>query len=302
MGAFRETMENDIINTLPISWFEKACGIATNTSFEHPIYRDYKTEFITFSLCTKGYFKVSCNKKEIILSKNELLVIYDNQLIDYNKERSSDFNRYLIFISIDFLKSLAHGDLINLVMYFKNYYILEMTDEEMDYLVDLFKIIQKTIEQKNIEEKEKLLKILFNLLAEIITRTKSYQNIVNNNIDSRMDEIVKKFAILLETYHNQSRDVSFYADKLCITTNYLYKITKKMLNVSPKTFIDNRVIVQAKYLLDTKKDKNVQEIAIELGFQSQSFFGKFFKQQTGMSPSDYRLYSNPDNAFTPPRK
>ena len=172
----------------------------------------------------------------------------------------------------------------------------------MEYYVDLFLMIKKTIEQKTNKGKEKLLKILFNLLIEKIANTNSYQNRVNNKIDSRMDEIVARFAILLETYLNQSRDVSFYADKLCISTNYLYKVTKKVVNVSPKDFINNRVIVQAKYLLDTKKEKNVQEIAIELGVQSQSFFGKFFKQQTGMSPSDYRLYSNPDNAFTPPRK
>lgn len=44
-------------------------------------------------------------------------------------------------------------------------------------------------------------------------------------------------------------------------------------------------------------EKNVQEIAIELGFQNQSFFGKFFKEQTDMSPSYYRLYSNPNNTF-----
>ena len=197
-------MERNIIYTLPINWFGNSCGIAQNTSFEHPVYSNYKTEYITLSLCTKGYFKIFCNKKEIILSNNKLLVINDNELIDYNKERSSDFNRYVIFISLDFLKSLSHGDLINQIMYFKNNYILEMMDEEVDYLTDLFRMIKKTIEQKTNEGKEKLLKILFSLLIEVIARTKNYQNIVNNNIGSRMNEIIKRFALLLGTYHNQS--------------------------------------------------------------------------------------------------
>jgi AraC-like DNA-binding protein len=291
----------DIVYTLPIIWFEKTCGIAKDANFEHPIYRNYPTKYIAFSLCTSGSFKMYCNKKEIILSKNELLVILDHEIIDYYNEHSPDFNRYFLIVSYDFLKSLSHSDTMNQGLFFKNYNLLELTDEEMEYMVDLFRMVKKTIEYKaNEGRKENMLKTLFNLLREIIEYTNSYQNRVNNNIDSRMLMIVTNFGLLLETYHNQSREVSFYADKLCVSTNYLYKVTKTVLNVSPKDFINNRIILQAKYLLDTKKEKNVQEIAIELGFQSQSFFGKFFKQQTGMSPSDYRLFSNQNNEFTPP--
>lgn len=84
----------DIVYTLTINWFEKTCGIAKDTSFAQPIYRNYLTKYIVLSLCTSGSIKLYCNKKEIILSKNELLVINDNEVIDYNKEHSPDFNRY----------------------------------------------------------------------------------------------------------------------------------------------------------------------------------------------------------------
>ncbi|MBQ6037276.1 MAG: AraC family transcriptional regulator [Bacteroidaceae bacterium] len=295
-------MENNLANTIPISWFENSCGIAQNTSFEYPICKQQKTEFISISLCTEGFTKVLCNRKEIIHSKNSFLVIMDNEMIEYNKEHSPDFNHYLLLLSPDFFKIQIIKDYVTHFLYFKYHPFLETTEEETRYLTDLFKMIMKTIEQENNDGKGKRLSILFNLLFETVFQTKGYQKGINSNIEPRIEELFKQFNILLETYYKQSREVSFYADKLCISTNYLFKITKTILNVSPKTFINEVIILQAKHLLDTKKEKNVQEIAIELGFQSQSFFGKFFKQQTGMSPSDYRLYSNPDNAFTPPRK
>lgn len=295
-------MGNNIAYTLPINWFENSCGIAQNTSFEQPIYKQYITKFISISLCTQGYLKVYYNKKEIVLYKNTFLVLLSNAEIEYNKEHSPDFNRYFLFLSSDFFKTLKYKDYLTTFQYFKSHPLLKMSDEETGYLVDQFKIIKKTIEQKDNDEKEKILRILLNLLFETVVRTKGYQNGISRNIEPRIEELFKRFGLMLESYHKQSREVSFYADKLCISTNYLFKVTKTVLNVSPKTLINEYIILQAKHLLDTKKEKNVQEIAIELGFQSQSFFGKFFKQQTGMSPSDYRLYSNPNNAFPPPHQ
>lgn len=72
-----------------------------------------------------------------------------------------------------------------------------------------------------------------------------------------------------------------------ITTKYLSVAVK---NVSGKTagqWLDDYIILEAKSLIKTT-DMTIQQISDELNFPSQSFLGKFFKREVGMSPKQYR--------------
>ena len=85
----------------------------------------------------------------------------------------------------------------------------------------------------------------------------------------------------------QERSVTFYAEQLCITPKYFSMLVKKLSGKSAAQWIDNYVILEAKNLLKYS-DMSIQEIAYQLNFSTQSFFGKYFKHQTGMSPTEYR--------------
>ena len=81
--------------------------------------------------------------------------------------------------------------------------------------------------------------------------------------------------------------MAFYADKLCITTTYLYKICRKALNLSPKELIDRQTVSEIKtYLANT--DLPVKSIAEELRFEDASYMCRYFRRLTGVSPLDYR--------------
>lgn len=81
--------------------------------------------------------------------------------------------------------------------------------------------------------------------------------------------------------------MDFYAKKLCITSDYLYKISYKVANVSPKEVIDHQVLVAIKtYLSDT--NLSVKNIASELNFDDPSYMCRFFRRMTGMSPIEFR--------------
>ncbi|MCQ2193087.1 MAG: hydroxymethylpyrimidine/phosphomethylpyrimidine kinase [Paludibacteraceae bacterium] len=94
-----------------------------------------------------------------------------------------------------------------------------------------------------------------------------------------MKEIVQHF--------KSNNDVSFYADKLNVTTRYLAQITKKVAGKSPKEIIKEQLIREIEIQLSSSS-KNIQEIAYEYGFTSQAQFTKFFKQMNGSSPTQYR--------------
>jgi len=83
------------------------------------------------------------------------------------------------------------------------------------------------------------------------------------------------------------RSVEFYADKLSLTPKYLTTVVRETSGKTAHDWIIEYVILSAKALLKST-NITIQEISDRLNFPSQSFFGKYFKQQTGMSPVEYR--------------
>ncbi|MDE6371203.1 MAG: helix-turn-helix domain-containing protein, partial [Duncaniella sp.] len=104
---------------------------------------------------------------------------------------------------------------------------------------------------------------------------------------SRREELLTRFIELLETNFSSQRTVKFYADRLCVTPKHLSAVVKESSGKTASDWIDQRVILEAKQLLRST-GMNVQEISAALNFANQSFFGKYFKHLTGMSPRDYR--------------
>ena len=104
---------------------------------------------------------------------------------------------------------------------------------------------------------------------------------------TRQDEIFKSFVSLVHEHCASQREVSFYADKLCISTKYLTGICKAVTGDSAKKIIDDFAILEIKVLLQST-ELTVQEIADRLGFPDQSYLGRYFKRHEGMSPKEYQ--------------
>lgn len=81
--------------------------------------------------------------------------------------------------------------------------------------------------------------------------------------------------------------VAYYADKLCITPNYLNKIINKSLGISASAYIRKRILSEAKALL-TITELNINEIAQALGFESANYFIRFFRKHQGITPGEFR--------------
>lgn len=104
---------------------------------------------------------------------------------------------------------------------------------------------------------------------------------------TRQTELFHRFVTLVQAHSSQEREVSFYADKLCISTRYLSTIVWTVARSSAKEFIDRSVVLEIKMMLQST-DLSVQEIAYRLRFPDQSYLGRFFKKHTGESPTEYR--------------
>ena len=104
---------------------------------------------------------------------------------------------------------------------------------------------------------------------------------------SRKEELFEQFLQLLFEHCKEQHVVTFYAEKLFITPQYLSLILKELTGKSANKWIDDALIVEAKVLLKAPQ-ATVQQVADILHFSDQSTFGKFFKKHMGISPMEYR--------------
>lgn len=104
---------------------------------------------------------------------------------------------------------------------------------------------------------------------------------------NRNDEHFKAFIDSLSANYIRERSVGFYADLLHLTPKYLTTVIRLTTGRTAAEWIDDYVVLEAKNLLKYST-MSIQEIAYALNFPNQSFFGKYFKNHTGLTPSAYR--------------
>ena len=104
-------------------------------------------------------------------------------------------------------------------------------------------------------------------------------------------EVFRQFVRMINKHCRQERMLSFYANELCITERYLSALIKQESGLTAKEWIDKAVITEAKVMLK-HTDKQIAEISDELNFANTSFFCKYFRRNTGLSPQEYRTLQN----------
>lgn len=151
-------------------------------------------------------------------------------------------------------------------------------------------LIQNIIaEINNGQSKDK--HILRALLYEILTllnREYSKQWVIASRLRNRYAD---DFIHLVDRDFKIHHDTAHYAGELCITPNYLNEIVQKSMGISPKCYLRNKLIQEAKILL-AYSSLSVSEVADQLNFESSSYFIRFFRKQTDLTPLQYRLRVN----------
>ena len=129
--------------------------------------------------------------------------------------------------------------------------------------------------------------ILLTDMADMVWRKYGRYTPMRHSEMRRADGILKEFSELLVQNIKTETSVGFYAEKLCISKQYLSLIVKEKLHVTIGTVMASmRVEIAARLLRDP--ELTIQQVAEEMSFSDQSSFGKFFRKHTGLSPLKYR--------------
>ena len=125
-----------------------------------------------------------------------------------------------------------------------------------------------------------------NLMGSIIEQGASNQPDLSAKVSPK-DDIVARFLQCVNDNYREHRDLGFYADQLCLSLKYMSHVVYEQTGRHPSRWIKDYVILDAKTMLRSGR-YTVQQVADELNFPNQSFFGKYFKEAVGISPKKWK--------------
>lgn len=240
---------------------------------------------------TEGETSVSFNLHEFKLKKDSIFIFTPKNVLQVNSQQY--FKADVIAISRDFMRRI-NIDIKNMMPLFLKFVenpALTLTPEESRSMRGMIAQIER---ETRGPETHFSFDIVSGLIAATIYKVGDimYHYLAEhpegqNNSHNRAEEYFKQFTHLLGEHFREERSVGFYARQLCITPKYLTTLIKRISGQSVSEWIDNYVILEAKTLLKYST-MSIQEIAYYLNFPNQSFFGSYFKRNTGMSPSQYK--------------
>ncbi len=248
---------------------------------------------VTIGVTVSGTTRLRINGKPYELRPNTLFIFNENTVIEQVKAsiRSSG---YMLTYSRSYLNRIHVDtqDVISIYHGFMGEPCITVDPDEASYINDLSKLMRATLAgDATTANRDRVLAALFAAMFHYVMGIIPKHTFVGQaDVSNRTDELFNRFVVLLREHCRTQRSVEFYAAQMGITPKYLSLILKKKSSRNASKLIDEAVVYEAKRLLKYS-GLSIGEISDNLNFTSQSFFGKYFKQRVGVSPSRYKLWN-----------
>lgn len=196
---------------------------------------------------------------------------------------------YVINFSVPFLKSLLlKPDYLDQFLFFSGYATDAVIDIPAEAQGDVKQVMERIISegQNNQRMGADMVRALLLQLFIMVERMGAAHPQLNTAATYN-HTLLKTFQKLIEDNYTRLKLPKEYAELLYITPNHLNALCNDILGIPAGELIRNRVILEAKRLL-INLELNITEIAYKLNFADNSYFTKFFKKYTGLTPEDFR--------------
>lgn len=251
--------------------------------FSHPV----RLKATVVLICLKGLIDCNINLRHYRITANHMLVNFTGDIIHIN--RVENIAGYAIIISEEYLQKMQ------LDFRFRAQSYISLRDngpisvplEELTHLKPYHTLLKKNMEDGNSEVIDGLALALSHTIISLMKRFQHHETPETERNETRAQQLFDKFMKLLSVYHTKERSLQFYADKMFLTPKYVSGMIKSYSGKAALDWINEYVVLEAKMML-RYTEMTVQEIAYALNFPTQSAFGKYFKQQMGKSPKQYR--------------
>ncbi|WP_257670063.1 helix-turn-helix domain-containing protein [Parapedobacter tibetensis] len=252
---------------------------------------EHKSDLFFIALVLEGEATLNVNFQQYTFSKNDMIIALSDAAKRLRSIKSTAVIQLVVFNSGLPLKLNTPEYFLDYAQYyFSSEFkpIWNLSHEEADNLKMVINQLQRyiTVANKKLFGKN-LLNGMFNVfLYELGSLAASYAPplLVQS---SRKKQLFLNFYRMAKKNFKQYRKISFYAGRLFVTPKYLSEIVKEYSGNTAGQLIDSFVIREARSLL-AMPDLTISQVADILHFSDSSFFGKYFKRHTGVSPKGYR--------------
>jgi len=246
---------------------------------------------VVFSICIQGSAHVKINFREYTIERGTIITILPFYVVEYITRSDDLLVEFLIF-STDFITEMPISGNFDISQSIMQSSCLKISEQEAEKYLEFHSFIVKQYKRREHPFRQAMAKgLLYALLTEIgsiyYNKYLEDNNFNEPNASSHQEELVARFFKLLLEHHKQEKTLQFYADKMFLTSKYLSTIIKERTGRTAFAWINESLITSTKHLLKTT-DMTVLQISEELNFPNPSFFGRFFKKHTGMTPLQYR--------------
>lgn len=245
-----------------------------------------------FYIILSGQMEITIDKRGIVCSAENKNFIHPLPFsVIYKAKGSDDLSGYMFAVSKKFLDENLGGKRPfnpDDMKVFQNDPAVNLESARVNEIARVLIEIKNKFHDHGHKFREDIITLKgLEFLYEVASIIKNEENPEPVDSASRSDVLVRQLYPLLIENCRKEHEVSFYAGKLCITPQYLNKLTKTKLGRSASNLIAD-VLVTESVLLLQNPELSIRQIAEKLHFSDQSAFGKFFKKHTGQSPLTYR--------------
>lgn len=250
--------------------------------------RPLSTRGCTILICNSGKATISINFRKLLFKKGDIIFLFSDMMFILVNS-SSDFSTTYCAASSELLNEVTYNIPWGFYEYLYINPVCSTTEEQYSQLILWKQQVEWFTSDNTPGQQHSFIRNSIQNLFFMVDRE------IKRNLDifkqtqkkDRAWEFMNKFFILLVKHCKENRNVSFYANELCITPYYLYKITYKIMKLSPKELIDEQIVVEIKMHLSCT-NLSVKEIAESLHFEDPSYMCRFFRRHTGMSLTEYK--------------
>ena len=248
-------------------------------------------------LCLSGKIRFEYDGTEIQLQKDDMFLYMINSVVS-NFMISPDFNCRQIwftrsgFLNVNIYTVISLADMTQL----KLHPVTHFNDDDVALFDTYFKLLCRKMSDSSSLLQADIVRSLFGtLMLELMSMMRRHTDL-SSDMDHSADQtpnfhkkrIIDQFMSLLEQSDGRIRRVDVFASQLNITPRYLSAILKEVMNRRPSVYIQHFTLKAIEHRLRFT-EMTMQEIAYDLRFPNASFFGKYFKEHTGMTPLEYRM-------------
>ncbi len=249
----------------------------------------YYTEYVLVMICTAGKIQVEYDSQRITLHEGDLfLVVPGSVLSDYMISPKFDCKLLAIKPSEVMVSRELHTMVINSMLYIKPHPVTRLTETDAEDVFAYYNLICRRIRQTEHRYQNGEVRSLINAflmrIVGIMDRGLDFTETVSS---VHGDQLVEKFVWMVDEDCGRNRLVEYYADRLNITPKYLSTLVRNSLNRTPTDVIKVVTMKEIERRL-RYTDDSIKQISHAMNFPNASFFGKYFKQHSGMTPNSYR--------------